>query len=219
MRYRGHNQARTINQGLDKDSTQLCEESLDLPHRGNPKSSRNSSESTNRGTKLVSRFYPKQNNKYRRGRGLLSYGSWSWRAILFRIRKFSKFLYKPADQYSDTKQTTAIDRPIGTVTILQSVSAEINQTGIDSLNEFLFNISDSCNQSVWGWRHPKCDTESMEGNHGRFFNESVYIDWPTEKGSTKEMGLSVSKSNLAKTVFGKFLLVTLSFTCFHYQTH
>ncbi len=33
-----------------------------------------------------------------------------------------------------------------------------------------------------------------------------------KKGSTKEMGLSLSKTNLAKTVFGKFLLVTLRFT-------
>jgi hypothetical protein len=29
-----------------------------------------------------------------------------------------------------------------------------------------------------------------------------------KKGSTKKMGLSLEKSNLAKTVFGKFVLVT-----------
>ncbi len=84
----------------------------------------------------------RRHNKYRRGRGILSSGSRSWNAILFRIRKFSKFLHKPSDQYSDTQQTTAIDQPIGTVTNLQSVSAEINQTGIDSLSEYIGTASE-----------------------------------------------------------------------------
>jgi hypothetical protein len=183
---RGHNQARTRYQGFDKDNTQLREESLDVSHRGNPKSSRNSSESTKKGRKLISRFYPKRrHNKYRRGRGILSSGSRSWNAILFRIRHFSKFLYKPSDQYSDTQQTTVIDPPIGTVTNLRSVSAEINQPGIDSLSEYIGTASEK------GLAYRQVNESGMSNSiqeYNKGVEENILVNDPTASQHNSRRG-------------------------------
>ena len=140
---RRHNQAGEGIQNLDNDSTQLCEKSLDVSHRRNPLSSTTSSISTKRNRKFLSRYYPKRRNiKYRRGRGILSSGARSWRAISFHIRKFSKFLYKPAGQYSDTQQTSDVDPQIGTVTTLQSIPTENDQTRTRQFSEQIRTFSE-----------------------------------------------------------------------------
>jgi hypothetical protein len=38
----------------------------------------------------------------------------------------------------------------------------------------------------------------MEVNHGRFLNDSVYLNWPTEKKVALRRWVSLSKSNLEK---------------------